>query len=252
MINNNIVARCKNIVACIAIAVGITASPAIVNVTPTYCSQNVQLCTIANGIISADQDVSVDVVSSAINIMDTYVSPEIQSTLVNNNVQIKLIGENTPRVQKEGVQAGLMTNAWTEYPVYSGHSDSDGNFYVSSIKRGTFTLYISADSTQHYLANAILHEIGHVLDAIYNGGPFVITSNNRATTAAITSSWENAYSAEMEQRRQINPLMAINDYNETEAFAESYATYCLYGTEMKKDAPISYQSMSDILSYFEK
>lgn len=94
----------------------------------------------------------------------------------------------------------------------------------------------------------VIHEIGHAVDYIYNGG-FEYTES--ITNVSNQNQWTTLYETYKDNLRSLGKTTAINLYSPAECFAECFALYILKPKQLYAAAPEIYIYVGTIINSFK-
>lgn len=233
--------KLRIIVATAITAAGITAGALVSpQATVTYCAPAAteavaQDMTIINQMVCMDGNVSDAHMKAVMSYLDANLPYHLQKTLVDNGVKIEIVDRNassanTPVVHPYVPGAPTATfrarfDGWTSSPACQSKVGKDG--FCTVFAATAPVVHALDNNDMPTLMATVMHEIGHALDYLYNGGAigtrFVYGEKPVLRQASSTPEWETLYKEEYASRHRIGHAMARNDYNSQEAFAETFA-----------------------------
>ena len=126
----------------------------------------------------------------------------------------------------------------------------NGNIYKS--KEGYIEIFnnTALNMQEHGTReHALVHEIGHIIDYIYNGG---YPNTQLQYNISQSQEWSALYKKYRATLANYSQMSASNMYNQMEAFAETYAIYTLQRSSLQSMCPEICDYMDLIVMYFER
>lgn len=145
---------------------------------------------------------------------------------------------NRTRTTKSGTRVAFVTNA-----VYAKKSTGE----IRKVSNAFVTVGVhNPKVTPQNLTFGVLHEIGHVIDAVYAGGYPVTQSMLNVTPAA---DWKNIYPSELDALFTLLPSQGVSNASQ-EVFAHAFALYILKNEELHQSCPGTYAYVENVVNSF--
>ncbi len=145
---------------------------------------------------------------------------------------------NQARTTKGSTRVAFVTNA-----IYAKKSTGE----IRKVSNAFVTVGVhNPKVTPQNLTFGVLHEVGHVIDAVYAGGYPITQSIFNVTPSA---DWQNIYPSELDALFTLLPSQGVSNASQ-EVFAHAFALYILKNEELRQSCPGIYAYVENIVNSF--
>lgn len=241
-------------------AAGIAASVCVGAITPVYSvpmtavapiQESTTVTPVTEIPIIPEAGVDPATVATVANTLNTYLTPGIKKAMVEHGVTVNIIRRESPVLATYPDKK--TADGWAQSPMYIGGGGGiPGTTLYYKIARPPI-IYLFDDQNTESLKCATLHEVGHILDYIFQGGLLnkIVPESQPANLLSSTQDWKTIHATELQQRILADSRFSVESYNIKETFAQSFSAYFLHHDAMQKNAPMSTQYIANVIASFD-